>query len=117
MRKQSRLPVSHVPLMLLWNQTQITGNLVERVSMLAQPLPTSSLEFTAVRVGKHRTPTWCEHIRHRWSAVERLHLVASVPSEGTDYRHDLMNATHAVINVLRYLLRDTLQGENKLCQK
>jgi hypothetical protein len=28
-----------------------------------------------------------------------------------------MNATYAVITVLRYPLRDTLQGEKKLCQK
>jgi hypothetical protein len=59
----------------------------------------------------------CEHIRHRWSAQERFPLVASVPREGPVTRHALMNATYAVITVLRYPLRDTLQGEKKLCQK
>jgi hypothetical protein len=117
MRKQNRLPASHVPLMLPWNQPQVTGNLVERVSMLAQPLPPSSLEFTAVRVGKYMTQTRCGYIRHCWSAYERLHLLASVPREGTVYRHDLINATYAVINVLRYPLKGILQGEIKLCQK
>jgi len=42
MRKQSKLPASHVLLMVLWNQPQASGNLVERVSMLAQPLPPQS---------------------------------------------------------------------------
>ncbi len=117
MRMQSILPASHVPLMMQWNQPQVTGNLVERVSMLAQPLPPSLLECTAVRVGKHMKQTRCEHIRRRWSAQERFPLVASVPREEPVYRYALKNAMYAVIKVLRYLLRGTLQGETKLCQK
>jgi hypothetical protein len=63
------------------------------------------------------TQTRCEHMCRRWSAQERFPLVAFVLREGPVFRHILKNATYAAITDLRYLLKGTLQGETKLCQK
>ena len=65
----------------------------------------------------HKIQVRCAYIRPRWSAWERLHLVASVPREGTVNVFDLITLTYVSLTVLRWQASGSLQGETKLCQK
>lgn len=117
MRRQSRLPASHVPLMLLWNKPQATGNLVERVSMLAQPLLPLAKDSAVVRVGQQTMQAWWEHLWPNPRTQERLHLHAFADKEHTVSLRTLIDIACVVLNVLRCPPRSSLQGQATLCQR
>ena len=106
MRMQRRLLASCVSLMLSWNQPRVIAHLVERPGVQVQHVTLSSTAFTAFRRGKKKMHAWCEHMRPRWSAQERLRLITNEPWEGTINISHLFTLMSASLTLLRYPPRD-----------
>ena len=110
MRRQSRLLASHVPLMVLWKKPQVTALLVKRVSMSVQLLLSLARDCAVVRVGQQLMQAWRERLWLNLRTQERLHLHAFADKEYTD-------TLRALLNLLRYPLKGSLQREATLCQR
>jgi hypothetical protein len=117
MRRQSGLPARHVPLMVLWNNPQVTAILVKRVSMSVQLLLPLARDCAVVRVGQQLMQAWWERLWPNLRAQERLCLHAFADKKHTDTLRPLLNLACAVLNVLRYPLRGSLQRKAALCQR
>jgi len=117
MRRQSGLPVSHVPLMALWKKPQVTALLVKRVSMSVQLLLPLARNCAAVRVGQQQMQAWWERLWHNLRTQERLCLHAFADKEHTVTLRTLINLACAVLTLLRCPLRGSLQREAALCQR
>jgi hypothetical protein len=115
MRRQSRLPASHVPLMVLWKKPQVTAYLVQRVSMLAQPL--LPLARDCAVMGQQQMQAWWECLWPNTRAQDSRRLHAFADKEHTVTLCTLLNLACAVLNVLRCPLRGSLQREAALCQR
>ena len=101
MRMQRRLLASCAPLVLSMNQPHIAGHRVERAFLLAQ----------------QKMQALCQHMRPRWSMLERLRLITNEPWEGSFNTSDLITLMSASLTLLRCLARGYLQGVTMLCQK
>jgi hypothetical protein len=108
MRRQSGLPASHVPLMVLWKKHQVTAYLAQRVSMLAQRL--LPLARDCALMGLQQMQAWWERLWPYLPTQKRLRLHAFADKEHTD-------TLRALLNLLRYPLRGSLQREATLCQR
>jgi hypothetical protein len=117
MRRQSRLPASHVPLMLLWKKPQVTALLVQRVSMPVQPLLPLARDCAVESVGQQQMQAWWERLWPNLHTQERLRLHAFADKEHTVTLRALLNLACVVLNVLRCPLRGSLQGKATLCQR
>jgi hypothetical protein len=117
MRRQSGLPTSHVPLMVLWKKPQVTVHLVQRISMSVQLLLPLSRDCAMVRVGQQQMQTWWERHWPNLRTQERLCLHAFADKEYAITLRALLNLACAVLNVLRCPLRGSLQKEATLCQR
>ena len=115
MRRQSRVSASHMPLMLLWTLSQVTVHLVQRVSMLAQPL--LPLTSDCAVEGQQLMQAWWVLLWPNLRTQERLCLHAFAGKEHTVTLRALLNLACAVLNVLRCPLRGSLQREATLCQR
>ena len=110
MRRQSELLASHLPLMVLWKKHQVTAYLAQGVSMSVQLLLSLSRDCAVVSVGQQLMQTWRERLWPNQRTQERLHL-------HTVTLRALLTLACAVLNVLRYPLRDSLHIEATLCQR
>ena len=117
MRRQSRVPASHVPLMVLWKKLQVTTLLAQRVSKLAQRLLSLARDCSVESVGQQQMQAWWERLWHNLRTQERLHLHAFAEKEQTVTLRALLNLAYAVLTLLRYPLRGSLQREATLCQR
>jgi hypothetical protein len=115
MRRQSRVPASHVPLMVLWKKLQVTVLLAQRVSKLAQRL--LSLARDCALMGQQQMQAWRKRLWPNLRTQERLHLHAFAEKEQTVTLRALLNLAYAVLTLLRYPLRGSLQREATLCQR
>jgi hypothetical protein len=97
-----------------WNQLKVIAHLAEQTTIQMQHAPRFTAGCTALWRGMHKMQVRCEHIRARWSAKERLLLIASVPREDIS---DPITLKYATLTLLRCLGRDSLQGVIQLCQK
>ena len=105
---------SHVP---LWHQFKVIALLAERITIQMQYATRFSAGLTVFRRSIQKMQIWCEHMRPRWSALERLRLIASVPREGTTNISDLIMLMPASLTLIRCMARGSLQGVTMLCQK
>ena len=117
MRMQRSLLASCAPLVLSWNQPQIISHLLERPGVQMHSVTPSSTAITAFRRGIQKMQVWSEHMCPRWSALERLHLMASEPWEGSFNISYLTTLMSASLTLLRCMARGSLQGVTMLCQK
>jgi len=117
MRRQSRVPASHVPLMVLWKKHQVTAYLAQRVSRSVQLLLPLARDCAVVRVGLQKMQAWRERLWPNLRTQERLRLHAFADKEHTVTLRALLNLACAVLTLLRCLLRGSLQGEAALCQR
>ena len=117
MRRQSGLPTSHVPLMVLWKKPQVTAYLAQRVSMSVQPLLPLARDCAVESVGQQKMQAWWERLWPNLRTKERLRLHAFADKEQIVTLRALLNLACAVLNVLRCPLRGSLQGEAALCQR
>ena len=115
MRRQSGLPTSHVPLMVLWKNPQVTALLAQGVSMSVQFL--LPLARDCAVVGLQQMQAWWERLSPNLRIQERLHLYAFAGKEYTVTLRALLTLACAVLNVLRCPLRGSLQKEATLCQR
>lgn len=115
MRRQSGLPVSHVPLMVLWKKHQVTAYLAQRVSTSVQPL--LPLARDCAVMGQQQMQAWGERIWPNLRTQKRLCLHAFADKEHTVTLRALLNLACAVLNVLRCPLSGSLQGKATLCQR
>ena len=117
MRRQRRLPTSHVPLMVLWKKHHVTAYLAQRVSMSVQLLLPLTRDCAVVRAGQQQMQAWWERLWHNLRTQERLHLHAFADKEHTVTLRALLNLACTGLNVLRCPLRGSLQREAMLCQR
>jgi len=110
MRRQSRVPTSHVPLMVLWKKPQVTAYLAQRVSMSVQLLLPLARDCAVESVGLQQMQAWWERLWRNLHTQKRLRLFAFADKEHTV-------TLRALLNVLRCPLRGSLQGEAVLCQR
>ena len=115
MGRQSRLPASHVPLMVLWKKPQVTAYLLQRVSMSVQLL--LPLARDCAVMGQQQMQAWWERLWPNPRTQERLRLHAFADKEHTVTLRALLNLACAVLNVLRCPLRGSLHGKAALCQR
>jgi hypothetical protein len=115
MRRQSGLPASHVPLMVLWKKPQVTVHLVQRVSMSVQPL--LPLARDCAVMGQQQMQAWWERLWPNLRTQKRLCLHAFADKEHTVTLRALLNLACTGFNVVRCPLRGSLQGEAALCQR
>ena len=117
MRRQSGLPASHVPLMVLWKKHQVTALLAQHVSMFAQFLLPLARDCAVVSVGQQLMQAWRERLWPNLRTQKRLRLHALAEKEYTVTLRALLNLAFAGLNILRYPLRGSLQREATLCQR
>ena len=117
MRRQSRLPASHVPLMVLWKKHQVTALLAQGVSMSVQFLHPLERDCAMASVGQQQKQAWWERLWPNLRTQERLYLHAFAEMEYTVTLRALLNLACTGLNVLRYPLRGSLQREATLCQR
>ena len=117
MHMPSRVSASCTTLVPSRNQVNVIAHLIERTTIQVQHAILFSTGFTALRRGMQKMQGWCEHMRPRWSAKQRLHLIAAVPREGTVNISDLITPTYGKLVVLKRLAKGCLQREIQLCQK
>ena len=115
MRSQSGLLASHVPLMVLWKKPQVTVYLVQQVFMSVQLL--LPLARDCAVVGQQLMQAWWEPLWPNLRTQERLRLFAFANKEHTVTLCAQLNLACTGLNVLRYLLRGSLQREAGLCQR
>ena len=117
MRRQSGLPTSHVPLMVLWKKHQVTALLVKRVSMSVQLLLPLSRDCAMVRVGQQQMQTWWERHWPNLRTQERLCLHAFADKEYAVTLRALLTLSYEGLTLLWFPLRGSLQGKATLCQR
>lgn len=115
MRRQSRLPASHVPLMVLWKKPQVTALLAQRVSMSVQLL--LPLARDCAVMDQQQMQAWWKRLWPNLRTQKRLCVHAFADKEQTVTLRALLNLACAVLNVLRCPLRGSLQREATLCQR
>jgi hypothetical protein len=117
MHRQSGLPASHVPLMVLWKKHQVTAYLAQRVSMSVQLLPPLARDCAVARVGQQKVQAWWERLWPNLRTQKRLRLYAFSDKEYIVIRRALLNLACSALTLLRCPLRGSLQGEATLCQR
>ena len=117
MRRQSRLLASHLPLMVLWKKHQVTAYLAQRVSMSVQLLLSLARDCAVVSAGQQLMQAWWERLWPNLRTQERLHLHAFGDKEYAVTLRALLTLACAVLTLLRYPLRGSLQREATLCQR
>jgi hypothetical protein len=117
MRLPNRVSVSCISLVPLWNQFKLIVHLAERITMQTQYVIHLSVSFITWRRGICKEQAWCEHIHCRWSAKVRCLLIASMYTEGITGISDLITLLYTTFTRRRCLVRDSPQGELRLCQK
>ena len=115
MGRQSRLPASHVPLMVLWKKPQVTAYLVQRVTMLAQRL--LPLARDCAVMGLQQMQAWWVRLWPNLRTQERLRLHAFADEEHAVTLRGLLTLSYAVLSLLRCPLRGSLHGKAALCQR
>ena len=115
MRRQSRVPTSHVPLMVLWKKHQVTAYLAQGVSISVQFL--LPLARDCAVMGQQLMRAWWERLWPNLRTQEKLRLHAFAGKEHTVTLPALLNLACAVLNVVRCPLRGSLQREATLCQR
>jgi hypothetical protein len=98
--------------MVLWKKHQVTAYLAQRVSMPVQLFLPLSRDCAVVSVGQQLMQA-SPNLRTK----ERLRLHAFSDKEQIVTLCALLNLACAVLNVLRYPLRGSLQREATLCQR
>ena len=117
MRLQSRLPVSSAALMVTRNLPRVTFHLVQRVSMLAQPLLLLSSDFAVESMVQHTMQAWWEHLWPNQSIQERLHLYTFADKQCTVTLRALLNLACAALTLLGCPLSGSRQEKATLCQR